>query len=90
MCVWCAGGRRHIPVVGTVAGRLVNADVRAFPARDHVRPQGAPTRRRARLQRPVRPAHQPLQRDDLPLRLVLARTRRPSHHSVASHVDHQV
>ena len=42
-----------------------------LPSGHHVRPEGATTRQRAALHRAVRAAHQPVQREDLPVSLVL-------------------
>jgi len=51
-------------------GRNWLDDVGSLPASDPLWLPGAPAGQRSAIHRPVRPAHQPLQRKDLPLRLV--------------------
>ena len=68
------------------AGRRL-VPVRTLPPRHHVRPEGAATRQRAALHRAVRATHQPVQREGLPVPLVLDGVRR--HHVLCEspHVD---
>ena len=66
----------RLPLVRDQCYRRVSArrqlvPVRALPPRHHVRPEGAATRQCATLHRAVRAAHQPVQREDLPVPLVL-------------------
>ena len=89
LCVHVTGASRRLQGLAA-AGRLVRADVGHVPTRDHVRPQGSPARSRARLQRAVRAADQPVQREDLPVRLVLAGAGRRRHAVLADDVDRAV
>ena len=52
-----------------------------------MRPEGATTRQRAALHRAVRAAHQPVQREDLPVPLVLDGLHRHHVLSESPHVD---